>query len=556
MLEEYKFYEDGVQELGNGVKDYSPDGLGMLGPVPALAAGWQNWGIPPSQIQSAPADYCSARIGGTDYVWMFYKNNDTVYRYSSNANGLWTADGSTTILAMGFAATSWNELKCAWVDPVEGSIIIHAITANTGTGRTPVLGKWLLSAWPWTSANALWLSPVAHTYGSVAIGELCNYATGMWNTVTKKFYLASINTGQVCTINSDTGALLGFYHPFTGYSAAYCFNLYGFNADDQPVAGGYLSQIGNKHTWVYDDTTPTSWSQVAKILDGAGAAALIGQTSWGRAAGANYGGRNRTLPLSPDERAMIGITDRCTVWTSNRYISYGESIFMTLVPVVGGEHQHRVLTQSSERRGAPNIEHANGESPRFVEIDGYPWLLGFTRTTLDHEDEAPGNSIDRQMGLTMMPVGPVSSALTMTATSDGTPKKILIQLGKDAVNYMNSESHQKHEFRLLVNGHPMSWRSGVRELTYLDEVVNGKLAWIPFSRGDILRLEWRMCCGFPYTWDNDVRGNPGEVGDPDTPPIGEAQVGPPMRIKPTLQFTPGEQVPTSVSQVRVIATES
>jgi hypothetical protein len=519
---------------GPGAKD-TGKGAGMEGPGPGFPT-WKASSALPNGLVKVPDDFWAH--GG----YFFLADGSTLYRFAIDAAGNLTPDGSVTTAGMGLVGPVWNACQCAWYD-ADGSVILLT-RPTSGTSQTPVLGKWLCSNWPFTAANAEWLSPLKAHWGTFKNGEIVGHAIGLLNTTTDKLYLSSLNCGQVARVDTTDGSVDGFWEPWPYYTPYYPVNLHGFDSADRPFAGGYQAAQGDKHSHSWDDSNPASWSTVAQLLT-ASYVNGAGQPLWNRAMGNNHGTRNRTFPLTPHELSILGLDDRAAWWVSQRYAIYGEYMLVTFVPVVNGEYQNRTIAHAAERRATPNAI-MSFLARRFMNIDSYPWLVGYNLSTLDQEAEDPGGNVTYHRGLCLTPIGPVGVTWSGAAPAAGVPKQMTIEIDPAAVDYLHSASYGKHRFRMRVTpiatgipGPWSDWRSGKRQLDNVGVVVDGKDVWPSFVIGDTVRIDQQMCAGWPYQWDA-VSGNPGEVGDPSTPPIGTADVAPPREVLPILHYEPAE----------------
>ena len=536
-LEQWRLYDEMTPAYGLGAEDTGL-GVGMKGPSPGFPT-WKASDALPNGAPVPPIDYW-AHDG---YFFLVTDANDSIFRFAIDADGNLTPDGSVTMGGMGLVGTVWNYRKCAWYDETDGSVILLSRIA-TGTGSTPQLGKWLCSKWPFTNVNAEWLSPLQFNYGSFVSGQFTNFGIGMFNATTQKFYLSSLNSGQIARVDTTDGSVDGFWEPHSAYSHVYPMGLHGFDASNRPVVGGYLVAESSGHTYSWDDSDPASWTKVTQLLKSSDVPSS-GQPDWNRVQGAHYFNVNRMYPLTPTERAMLSLNDRCAWWVAQRTGDCGEYMLVTFVPIVDGEYQNRTVAHAAERRAVPNTL-MQVKSFAFARIDGYAWFVGYNSFTLDQENEDPGGNQTYHKGLCLTPIGPVDIGWSGSAPLTGTPKQITIDIDPAAVNYLHSDSYGKHQFRIRVTpiatgipGPWSNWRSGKQPLNNLDVVVDGKDIWPSWVLGDTVEIEHQMCAGWPYQWDS-VSGNPGEIGDPSTPSIGTADVAPPRECLPVLHYEPTE----------------
>jgi hypothetical protein len=460
-----------------------------------------------------------------------YHSNDTIYRFSIDADANLTTDTNQTMAAMGLTgANQWFQFNAANYDPSDASVILCAYYGSAASGRTPTIGKWLCSNWPFTAGNAVWLSAMQQRWGGFTSGQFTNHGTAYLNTTTDKLYLCSVNAGQIVTLDATDGSVLGSFEPDPVYRATNPFLIAGCNASNLPVASGYLASEGSGDLAVWDDSNPSAWTKSTVVLPSS-KSTTVGIPFHGRNQASGYMNRNRMVPMGDYERGLLGLPDMA--WRScNREQAWGETYLHTY-DFTTSTHSHRPVAHAGDRRGIGN---ARGHlfASRVIEISGVPWWVSEAQHSYDIEDENPGIDYDTCRGLVFTPLGPGTVTYTVTATADSAPKRLEIGVDYTASDYLFSDSPAKHKFRFKVNAGSFSdWRSGTRQLQALDSTVDGLAAWPSYSNGDTLTIEHSMCSGWPVSFA-PTKCNPGGVGDPTPIDIHSADVGPPREVRAAL----------------------
>lgn len=175
-------------------------------------------------------------------------------------------------------------------------------------------------------------------------------------------------------------------------------------------------------------------------------------------------------------------------------------------------------------------------------INGIPWFVSWNEMSQDQEDEDPGGDTTFHYGICLIAVGPGVCKFSKTLTADTVPRRLQPTIPTAAKNYLFSNHWAKHGARYRVNAGAWSdWRYGEQELTNLDSIVNGKAAWVAWTTGQAIDIEWKLSAGWPQALDSTCFQNPGEVGDPGQLPTNTADVGPPREVVPIL-FVDGSAV--------------
>lgn len=529
-LTEYDIYSAWTPAYGAGTED-SGKGVGLLVPNPGFAD-WQAYAAIPNGIQQTPVGWWTH---GTDFFLCYNGTDGTgrgIYRYTIGNDGSLTYQDYVGFAALGFAGSQFANAtwgKCADYDSVTGTVNIVS-EPTSGTGNTPIVQQWDCDNWPFTNSNQEWSSGLAQSYGSFVSGQLARAAISM--RCSGKFYMVSQNAGQVITLDDTDGSVLGVWEFYGVYSTTFPFQLLGIDSSGNPYGGSYHASGGDKDIYKWDASNLSAWATDTKIMEDSGSSGYPHSPAYLRSVCQLYAGRYRAYPLSKTELACLGMADMLVWWVRVRQTGYGEWILHYYDPATG-EFAEVPVAETSVRRSVGNSSFEI--SPTFILVNTVPWCVSFSEFSMDIEDANPGGFYPSQIGLSFCPVGPGTVTYTKTTTATATPKRMLISVEKTAVNYLNAESYQKHQFAMenvTAGGGISDYRCGEQELSHLDEVINGKAAWPAITNGDEVKIYHKISSGWPNAFDQTVSVNPGEVGDPTSPASGTADFAPPREIRP------------------------
>lgn len=529
----------------SGTKD-TGKGIGLPQPSPLHTnykqdayppAGWaDNWQYPwPNDVWVDSAGYIYFAWGRTQGLGI------GLYRFQLNSAdpvGM-TYDSFVSLPAIltgafNFSNYIWFGGSCVY-DDTDDSVII--LGAGIGAGSTPVIGKWLCSSWPFTAGNAVWLSTAVGSWAAYTAGAITN--GGIPHLGSNYLYITSYRSGQVHCINKLTGAVVGIW-VFSGVynsTEVYRFMFLG-EAGGYPYGGNLNAAAGSGNLYQWDVTNPGVWTTYgAPVFLLGGTNTYARYTVPYRRATDSFDGRDMSaFPLSRFELSALGKPATTIGWWVYSNIRHAtlkfydrESDVYTEAPVYPQEYA-RVNQQTPLTNPA-----------RFVKIDDMPWYISSNFLTLDQEAENPGGPGYRQIGTLGVPLGPGETTFTWTAGESAQPKKLLLSLASDAVDFLRSTHDSKISAQFRVNGGAWSdLRCGKRQLMHLDSIIDSKSVWPSYSISDTLDLKVRLTNGWPYADDGTIQGNPGEIGDPTTPLLSVMDQGPPREVRPILGVDPDE----------------
>jgi hypothetical protein len=442
-----------------------------------------------------------------------------------------TYDSYVAWNTLGLAGTYgwWYQRGTSLYDPTDDAVFLA--TYGTGAAQTPCAGKWSMSNWPFASGNADWKA-LTQKWGGVAANNIIGYGFPYLirgNGANGHLYIPSWYSGKVTTVDWANGSVLGDWVYYNAWSANYGFQIVGQDASGNPIGGSVHASGGAGDAAVWDISNLSSWSK--------GAVKLPAYTSYGQGYGLQYAHAKNNLasnlvryyPLQENERSAL-VCETIAAWTA---LTYNDASGLALIfadPTTGDYREASQQKHSSYQRAGygPLNQHTGKEF--LIMHNDIPWFFAPSDGTIDlYNEDARGPQYTKGFAITHAGIG--RADLTWTATNDQTPKILVHGVEKAATNSEFSDHPGKFRFALDINGGGYtSFRSGVAELSHLDEVVNGKGAWSAWSNGDTVTLRMEMHSGLIHNF-SDVQGNPGALATPNLP---IADFGPPRDVRPVL----------------------
>ena len=514
-------YPSGTENSGNGA---------ALPPPSSGFSTWKQDSAPPNGFTQCPRGIWAHG----NYVYVVYNGTDGlgngIYRFSVDSHGNFTYDSFVAQSALGLVMGNWGWPPCFY-DSSDGSVILIT-NPTSGTGNTPIAGKWLCSSWPFSNTNKEWFSSLAQSSGSYVSGQVTDEPRGYLGGA--YLFVVSSTSGQIHTLDPSSGSVLGTWCYNPVYSAGNQFKFFGENAAGNPIGGSYYSSGGAGNVYAWDISDLDNWVTTGDIL--------LKDTVWSytqgltphykRAKNRLYSTYWTPLPVSKHEITTLGLTG-CMIWMNVRqYTRQSEPHLIHYDPDTD-EYRECLTANGATRRAIGNFSYP-GHPGFFFLLNGIPWFLSWSEISQDQEHEDPGGALLGHYGICLTPIGPGVVKYTKTAPADRTPKRIQPTVAPGAKNYLCSESYQKCGVRFQnvtkATGWT-NWRFGEQELSALDQVINGKDAWGAWDQDDELEIEHRIYAGWPQPVDQTVYQNPGGGGDPDQLPTNTADVGPPREVR-------------------------
>lgn len=514
----------GTKDTGNGV--------GLSKPTPGLAT-WKQNAAPPTGFTQSPVGAWAH--GGA--VYFVYNGTDGlgkgIYRFTTTVDGALTYDTFASQAALGLVAGDWGNPPCFY-DSSDGSVILITYP-KSGANNTPIAGKWPMSAWPFTNANHTWQSALSQSYGSYVAGKITNEARGYLGGT--YLFLSSSSSGQVHTIDPSDGSVDGTWCFAAVYTSVQEFLILGENAAGNPIGGSDHPNGGNDNVYAWNISDLNNWATTGGILlkDTLNSYTIGDVPHFKRAKHTLQSNYFFCIPVSKHEITSLGLTG-CMCWISVRQGARVSEPHLVHYDPDTDTYRECLTANGSTRRSIGNRSGPPSQDlGMFLTINGIPWFVSWNNITQDQEEEDPGGNVISHRGICLIAVGPGVCKFSKTVTADMVPRRLQPTIPTAAKNYLFSTHWAKHGARCIVNGGaPSAWRYGEQELSNLDSVVNGKAAWVAWSSGDLVEIEWKLSAGWPQALDATCYQNPGEVGDPAQLPTNTADVGPPREVVPVL----------------------
>jgi len=518
-------------------------GVGLPQPWPMFA----NWNTVTGADPSANGMGSTGRVfyswihDGYLYIWYYH---DTA---SSTIGGVYrrtivgdppthtTHDAFVSLSDLFNLGGASNRVGEAFYDPVEEAVYL---TRWQTTPQTGIVGKWLMSKWPFTYANREWIA-VDTSYGSPSVaGKITNSVLHIL-VAGSKVFLSSSNSGRVFTLNASDGSLLGEWAYDTGYAATHRFRLLGWDAaNSRPVGGcGHASAgAGDIKTW--NVATPTAWVAVDTVLEGKATTTkheeLHGSTLLDLYGGGPYY-LSVTDPLTPSEVAALSYLPSGTILYigSTSYYAPGTGFFEANLD---GATYHRHTPASCARMAGLSGSRSYDYRPRICTVGGAAYLMLRGHGSPKMLD-VNGNTYPFCPYFQHVDEGTYTNRFT--ASQNETPKKLLIDLHASARNREFSRNEGKHAFRMNVDGGAWTdWRAGY-QLLRLDEVVDGLAAWPAYTTGQVIRIQHKMTAGLFRHLLPPVYTE--ESGEPGEELASLFDAGAPKEVQPVLSVSPIER---------------
>jgi len=480
--------------------------------------------------------------GGYLYIWYYHSTTSStisgVYRRTivGDPPTHTTHEGFVSLSDLFNLAGAANRAGPAFYDPTEGAIYL---TRYYTTAQTGIVGKWLMSDWPFTYANREWIA-VDTSYGGYEAGKVGNSVSEIF-VVDGKVFLASVYYGHVLTFDAATGAALGEWVYYATWSSGYRFRFFGWDAANSYIIGGMryragLGLDGSIRSWNISDLN--LWTPIGVVLPRKGAQnhheELHGGTLVDLYFGAPYSGAQYDT-LSPSEIAALSYLPAGTILSAagSSYYSAGNCfVEMNL----DGATYHRHSPASAARLAGLSGQRSNRLRARICTVGGAAYLQTCGHGSLKLLD-ANGESYPFCPYFQHVDEGTYVSKFI--ATQNETPKKLLIDLHASARNREFSAHPGKHAFRMNVDGGAWTdWRAG-HELLRLDEVIGAKAAWPAYTTGQVIRIQHKMTAGLFRHLLPPVYTE--ESGEPGEELASLFDAGAPKEVQPVLSVSPIER---------------
>ena len=481
------------------------NGVGLPQPWP-IFPNWYSLDIPPNGGLGTLGLSPFAWVHGSELFVVTYWPGSLNYSGVQRRTIVGNPPTHTTFVDFQPYATMFGQtIGQSWTgfyDPIEGAVYLTWFRSSTAVSG--IIGKWLISNWPFTQANAEWVS-IDTSWGSYQAGKVAYYP---WSMMLAGGYLfvSSYSAGNILVINPTTGVVVGEWAYDTVFnSAGSHFSVLGWDSVNSRVVGGGLNTpvptAGDLASW--DITNLNSWSAVATLLPDLTEATvsksyeMYGSTLMNLRGGAPFL-QTDIRHISPFEIGYLDYLPTGTVifGDSIRYIS--GACFGIYETNLDGSKYHKHLALSAERLGGGSGSNPNLSFPRLFSIGGatYLMILG-----MGSEEMIDANGPEYAQCLYAQCVSHGSYYSEYVATQELTPQRIFLKLaalGRDREDSLNG---RKHAFRAQIKlsgqsifGSWTDWRSHY-ELDELDQIVNGKAIWSQLNIGDTIRIEHKMSGG-------------------------------------------------------------
>lgn len=373
------------------------------------------------------------------------------------------------------------------------------------------LGCWDPASFPFTAANAIWISPLQHSYGTGGYVEGQVQFPGYIIEGASYLYVVSARIGQVHTIDKATGAVVGAWAYYTGVQAncAHRFTILG-EYDGKVVGGGIHADGGGNKIWLWDTSNPNLWTTVGDpVLPNVGLGGQGGPDYKQVASLYPESGENLTPALTPYEKSLLG---------------FGADELVFFQTLGSGSNADQCLVYYNLTTGAHRILLIDDIVPKgplnFVGINGIPW---FVRMGFSTPEQYAENPTGYRFGLVAKPIGPGTVEYAFTATAAGTPTAITLHRGSSVSPEVVNP--RRHRFRYKVGaGEFTGWVGG-------DDLVNLSLSWPGYAAGDDVTIQHQLASADVFGWA-DLEWKPDTVVvpkdvvatllvDPDLPDAGK-----------------------------------
>lgn len=534
----HDLYDDWIPTYSGGAFD---GGSGVS--LPSVSPLFDEWA---SAVNNPPSGIGSYYKCGWVFVfcsgsYLYAVSNDPygsgrgIYRYSVNTGAdpiTMTPVDFVSLASLGIGSL-WNE-RLMDFDATDNTVLLSSYTSSSAT--TASVGRWSLSNWPFTSANATWKG-VPCSYGSLISGQIPylaeNFAIDKTNN---RLVISGYAGAQACVFNYATGAFLGEQQWSSTWSTNNHPMMIGLNSDGHVLVGGYISALHSGRVHEYDISNPASWSDQGQVIDRDGTAYNVSRgnaygrpiPSWGLG---NYG-RVRSVGLG--QVLQMG-------WGSESYVlqlakasfygaSYAQNDTIFRHNTTADEfEEYNIGRTSTYNRAGLGISLVTLAS--FSKINDALWFFTGSVLSKDQLAEQP-NGAPYAAGVTGMhaDIGVVEWEKAITASE--IPKVITHPVAINSRNVNHSDHPSKFAFRLSVdNGASWTgWRTGTG-LSNLQSTVDGDPAW-PTLIGTV-KLQQRLSSGIIKRF-----GTVHAQSDVDTEPIPISDFGPPSNVRPFLFTDP------------------
>jgi hypothetical protein len=513
-----KIYTSGARDTGKGVGSRQPSNLlgrwNQASPSDIPPDGWGSSLYPQGSFGDNSDLYFPYSFAGTLNGVYKYNVNDSVEPILMSSD---VSEPFTSRVDMGLISGRFAPFASPLYDPAERSVVIA--TNPTFTTDGPIIGKWKISNWPFTAANADWLA-LGLSYPSYDVGKV-RWSHHWLLADGKLFVSSSEGPPYVHVLDWVTGAVLGIWDPVVTTPSQYRrFSMLGWY-NNRIVGGSLASGLGAQagEVWTWDYTNPAS------CLDS------YHHTVWKRFQSGGYQIWYLSVPLQRNELDAIGCPATAIGWWQSISVQNGP-ISLFLYDMVSGHWLEVPCTSLTNQRAMKHTRGTLGPH-EFVKVNGDTWFIGWGQQTIEHVAEDPNGNPNYQAGVIAMQASPAKVLYEYTATVGGTPLRMLLTMTDDSESYLSSEHPSKHRFRIRLNAGAWSdWRSGSAELMNLNVVANGKSIWPDISRDDVIQIEHELFPGGPHPWDTTTRGTPPTGAE--SGPVVPGNLAPPIDIQPVL----------------------
>jgi hypothetical protein len=465
-----------------------------------------------------------------------------VYEYTLNtANDPFTTTFSDQATAsdIGLPGADYAHTFMNIYSPADQAVLLNRWT--TGSGLAFTMGRWEMSNFPFTLANATWTG-VPAVWGTVEAQKVSRNGIPLLDRTRNRLYVSSQASGKVLTFDWDDGGFVGEWAYDDVWGTTSPFRFLGVQDSTGYVLGGSNhTDGGDGAMFLWNPSNANSWTKAdpAAVVDNSTTSALYNRcriAAYDRTPGHLRDVYGRLYPLQRQQVDGMGFaaTDMLGVefLPQNYGYTYSTQVLrrhgIASLPTHDFQQYHISRISNYGRTGFGH-RGVNLCSP--ILIDGNWWFVCGSSGGIDHFDEQPtGGPSAAGVSAFHVDVGEIIAELPSSA---GQPKNLWFEIASGQVDGEGCTHPGKWQASVRINGG--SWsdaRAGSTELNQLDSVVNGKSAWPTWSLTDTVELRLNCTTGVLHNYE-DVQGNPGDLTTPRLPIL---NIGPPRNVRPKLQI--------------------
>lgn len=531
------FFVGGAQETSYGV--------GLHQPFPVFRGEndegdlWDIIAFPPYGLWTTyrPFDYWSHN----NYLYQHLNRTNTpnvsgIYRRSivGDPPQYMQNEGFTTLVDMFGESGSINSYR-SYYDPDEEAVYINRLKNGNLSG---VLGKWLMTSWPFTQANAEWIA-LDSTWPTFEAGKIYYQALRIF-VANNMVFVSSYVGGHILVLNASTGATIGEFTYSTAFTFSGHFQLFGMDYTNSRIIGGaYVPPStnfdGNIYSWDISDLN--NWTPVDIILPANTYSYSYHIEVYGKSLNLLSGASPYYMVFfhhfGPHATQILGLPNSRILFRGQMsYQAPGAGIFE--IDANGGVYK-RYMANDPLRLSSMTGQSISFSPLNIVSINNVAYLA---QTGVGTADMVIANDPYQPICPYLQIIGDGSYISQFTATSQEKPKRLLLTIDDDGWNREFSLHPGKHAFRIRLNGGAWSdYRAG-NELLFLSNSINGKAPWPQWDTGYLVEIQHKINPGLfkhflPPTYSEDPDKTYFEIP-------GLLDAGAPKEVQPILVTDPVE----------------